>query len=446
MCKIAGKVLGWINQFRRDRAGNIAIVFALSLVPVMGAVGVGLDFSRASRIRTELIAAADAASVGAIAKSSTAYQIASTMLANGSIDAGATDAAKIFNAQMQGRSGYSNLNVTATVSKTGLTVASNVNFTASVGSDFMGMFGMKTISVAGTSTAANSLPVYIDFYLLLDNTPSMGVGATLGDISKMVTNTSDQCAFACHISGGTNDYYSLAKSLGVTMRIDVLRTATQQLMDTAKASETFSNQFQMAIYTFGADASSIGLNSIASLSSDLASAKTQAGNIDLMTVPYQGYNNDQDTDYTATMAAINKAIPAPGDGTTSGHPQKVLFFVSDGVADEATPHSGCSQTTTNGRCQEPIDPALCQTIKDRGIKIAVLYTQYLQLPTNQWWIDWIKPFNTPAATPPYDDQIAINMASCASPGFYFKVTPTDGISDAMNALFERLVATARLTR
>ena len=29
------------------------------------------------------------------------------------------------------------------------------------------------------------------------------------------------------------------------------------------------------------------------------------------------------------------------------------------------------------RCQSPINPALCTTLKDRGIKIAVLYTTYL---------------------------------------------------------------------
>jgi hypothetical protein len=54
----------------------------------------------------------------------------------------------------------------------------------------------------------------------------MGVAATPADVAKMVANTPDQCAFACHdLSTAPNDYYSKAKSLGVTMRIDVLRTA-----------------------------------------------------------------------------------------------------------------------------------------------------------------------------------------------------------------------------
>jgi len=77
------------------------------------------------------------------------------------------------------------------------------------------------------SKASNRHAAYVYFYLLLDNSPSMGVGATTTDITKMVNNTPDQCAFACHdLSTITNDYYSKAKTLGVQMRIDVVRSAT----------------------------------------------------------------------------------------------------------------------------------------------------------------------------------------------------------------------------
>src|ERR1700704_268924 len=100
----------------------------------------------------------------------------------------------------------------------------------------------------------------------------------------MVENPPDSCASACHDVSNPNNYYNLAKAKSVTTRIDVLRTATQQLMDTAAATETFSNQFRMAIYDFGASASTAALRSLFALSSSLSSAKTAAGNIDLMTV------------------------------------------------------------------------------------------------------------------------------------------------------------------
>jgi hypothetical protein len=300
------------------------------------------------------------------------------------------------------------------------------------------------------------MPLYIDFYLLLDNSPSMGVGATPTDVSKMVNNTSDQCAFACHDLSDPNNYYKLAKTLGVTTRIDVLRSATQQLMDTASTTAVYPNQFRMAIYDFGASASSATLRSLFSLSSSLASAKTAAGNIDLMTVNYQNENDDRDTSFSTLLPAINNVIGAPGAGTSSS-PLKYLFFVSDGVADEI--NAGCSKTMTNGywgnktpRCQSPINTALCQTLKDRGIKVAVLYTTYLALPLQQaggapsWYGSWIAPFNAGPYGPSPNSEIAINMKACASPGFYFEVSPTEGIADAMNALFQKAVADARISQ
>jgi len=288
------------------------------------------------------------------------------------------------------------------------------------------------------------MPLYIDFYLLLDNSPSMGVGATPADVSKMVNNTSDQCAFACHDLNDNKNYYKLAKHLGVTTRIDVLRSATQSLMDTAAATQTYSSQFRMAIYDFGAAASSAGLRALFSLSSSLSSAKSAAGNIDLMTVNGQNDNNDQDTQFSSIMPAINSEISAPGAGTASA-PLKYMFFVSDGVADEYNPGSCIKSTTSSGRCQSPLDTALCTTIKNRGIKIAVLYTTYLALPTNGWYNSWIAPFNSGPYGPSPNSQIAQNMQSCASPGLYFEVSPTQGISEAMNALFQKAVADARIS-
>ena len=121
--------------------------------------------------------------------------------------------------------------------------------------------------------------------------------------------------------------------------------------------------------------------------------------------------------------------------------------MSDGVADRVNGNPGCSQPVTNGsdpqtgknyvRCQEPLDVSMCTKMKNRSVKIAVLYTTYLALPTNQWYNNWIAPFSS---------QIAANMQSCASPGLYFEVSPSQGISDAMNALFQKVVAEAHLTQ
>jgi hypothetical protein len=242
-----------------------------------------------------------------------------------------------------------------------------------------------------------------------------------------VANTPDQCAFACHEADTSpNDYYGLAKSLGVTLRMDMLRTATQNLMTTAKQSEQSNNNtYRMAIYTFN-----IGFNTITSLTSNLSTAQTQAGNIDLYEVPYQNWSNDAITNYDNAMSNINSTMPNPGGGTNSAgdKPQEVMFFVTDGVEDEMV---------SGSRQQSLMNNSSCTTIKNRGIRIAVLYTTYLPLPTNAWYNTWIAPFQP---------QIGPTLQSCASPGLYFQVSTDQDISSAMQALFQKAVATARLTQ
>jgi hypothetical protein len=146
-------------------------------------------------------------------------------------------------------------------------------------------------------------------------------------------------------------------------------------------------------------------------------------------------NNDTDTDFPIAMSSINGTMPTPGTGASNSTPQEVLFLVSDGVEDDNT--GSCSETLDGSRCQAPFDPTWCTTVKNRGIRIAVLYTQYLPLTTNSWYNTWVAPWQS---------QIATNMQSCASTGLYFTITTDGDISSAMQALFEQAVATARLTQ
>ncbi len=424
------------DRFRRDSAGNIAIIFAVALIPLVVSMGAAVDFSNIFAIRSRLQDAADAASIGAIVPSSSAFSAASSMSADGLIPAGQQQAIKLFDANIAGGTGFTVSNLTADVSKSNGVLTSTVSFTAGVQTYFLGLIGLSTVDVAGSSSALWKIATYFDFHLLLDNSPSMGLGATMADIDKMVNNTPDRCAFACHDLADTNNYYNLAKSLGVSMRIDVLRTATQRLMDTATAMQTLPNQFRMALYTFGDSAATAGLTTISHLSSNLSHTKSKASAVDLMSVQGQNENFDQDTNYDSVLSEMNYKIPHPGTGTSPGSRKEVLFFVTDGVTDEAN-SAFCTEATTGGRCQEPINPALCQTLKDRGIMIAVLYTTYLALPTNDWYNTWISPFA---------NKIAPAMENCASPGLYFEVSPTEGISDAMNALFLKAVAEARITK
>jgi Flp pilus assembly protein TadG len=49
------------RPFRRDQRGNVAVMFALSLVPLVGMAGAAIDYSRVSQVHTKLADALDAA-------------------------------------------------------------------------------------------------------------------------------------------------------------------------------------------------------------------------------------------------------------------------------------------------------------------------------------------------------------------------------------------------
>lgn len=428
-----------LKKLRQDRAGNFGMLTALLLVPLAGVAGMAIDYTDAMQVRSKLIDTSNAAALAALTMTSPGMQAISSMMTDGENAIADNDAKTFFRGQTTVQTGYTLKSVDAKVVKSGNQVTATVSFNATVPTTLSGVMGWKTVPVSGQATAVVTLATYRDFYLLLDNTPSMGVGATTADINTMVTHTPDQCAFACHVVNNgiddPNSYYNLAKRLGVTTRIDVVAQATAALMDTAKQYRENQNQYHMAVYTFGQSADNLTLNQVVAPTTDLTAAKTNAARVDLMTVPYQGYNNDQDTSFDTALGQLPQKMGLPGDGSSAAAPQKIIYIVSDGVGDSYKPAT-CTEKTTGGRCQEPIDNRVCDTLKAEGYTIAVLYTTYLALPTNDWYNTWISPFQ---------GQIGPRMQSCASPGLFFEVSPTGGISDAMATLFKKIVSTPRVT-
>ncbi len=47
------------NRFAADRKGTTALMFGLSVLPIMGLVGAAVDYTRASAVRSALLVATD---------------------------------------------------------------------------------------------------------------------------------------------------------------------------------------------------------------------------------------------------------------------------------------------------------------------------------------------------------------------------------------------------
>jgi Flp pilus assembly protein TadG len=202
-----------ICEFRRHRGGNVAIITALAMLPMIAAVGCVIDYTSASMIKTKLQAAADAAALATVSVNSSVVTTAKSMTGSGAVTGGSTYATNFFNANLASAPanvGYTSLTPTGTVTKSGNTVTAKVAFTAEVPTFFMGALGYSQVAVSGSSTASYTLPTYISFYLMLDVSGSMSFPSTAAEQARLMAVNPDNlqgspgypqgCQFACHFS------------------------------------------------------------------------------------------------------------------------------------------------------------------------------------------------------------------------------------------------------
>jgi Flp pilus assembly protein TadG len=416
----------------RDKNGSMFVFLAISMLALAAATGVGVDFARGLNFKSDLQGAADAAAIsGAAVFFNSGYSSEAT-----------TAATNYMNKAIATLPTNNGVTSSVTLSQTAPWTVT-VKASATINSTFNTLLE-TTVPISVSATANGPSNPNINFYLMLDDSPSMAIAATQSGINTMVANTSSQggCAFGCHETNpsadnlgnpGGEDNYTLAQNLGVLLRMNNLQSATASLMSTAQTtSQSNSAVYGVAIYTFD-----YGWNTIQPLTTSMSTAKTAAtNNIALLQV----YDNncltkactsgDTDTNYDNAFSTIDSIMPTPGNGTnaTGDSPQEVLFLVTDGVEDELV---------NGSRVQSLMSTTMCDTIKNRGIRIAVLYTTYYPLPTNSWYNTYISPFQP---------NIASTMQTCASPSLFFQVQTGGDITAAMAALFQSAVQSAYISK
>jgi Flp pilus assembly protein TadG len=441
-------------MFFQEKSGNFGIMFAILVVPVIAALGSAFDYSYSYNIRSKMMSAADAAALGAISEKSPGYAAAIAMSSDGRVSVAEVDGKNLFLAQSDVGGLVKPSDVTMTVTKTGHDLTATATFSVPVPTTFMQLFGKKSVTVAGHATAvfeAQSATSYADYYMLLDNTPSMGIGATRSDIDALIAGTSNasdgagrNCAFACHMvwsnSGVENQdsTYLIARKLGVTLRIDVLAAAVQALISDAEAMQGSKSLFRFAAYNFGNRALEPGyqISRMIGLTDNLASVKRATGDLSLMTTDHHNYNEDALTSFDTALTKINSEIPGDGGaGSSTSDRQKVVFLITDGVGDSLKAR-GCTgfSSGSQGRCFEPIDTKFCDQIKNRNIKIAVLYTTYTPI-NDHLYNTYISKFSS---------QIGSKLQACASDDLYFESGPNDNMQTMLKKLFVRAASSSKL--
>jgi Flp pilus assembly protein TadG len=507
-----------LDRLLRNRRGNVAMMYALVAPVLVFAGGAAIDYGRTAQIHTKLNAAADAAALAALTP---------TMLQQSNQTA--QDASKsMFNGLTEGIPGLTvgATQVTVSVTNVANTLIRNVSVTysTSVNTIFAQVLGKSALSVSGSSQASAQAPPNIDFYVLLDNSPSMALPATQAGITSMQSLTQNQttggCAFACHqantsyntttptssetdtvynpCTDGTSptlppasspitinsvkyskawcdaskghvqlDNYALARKNNITLRLDELNSGISTLLQTASTaaqSTMFATppKYRFSIYSMDS-LWQISLTQLVALTSNYTSGWTTAStNFGVMEM-YSNNSNcansacssststpggDVATNYDTTLGNLSKTtyIPNPGNGSNqpSDTPQEMLFIVTDGVEDEESGSRRLEQTINDlGGDPSPSPNGnvkgtnWCTTIKNRGIKIAILYTDYLKVPANPWYLTHIDPFQS---------QIGADLEACATPGLFIDEANDTQIGQDLANLFILAAAPGHLTQ
>ena len=433
-----GVVRRLLSYGQSDR-GNIAALTAILLPILLVGMGAAIDYASASGREDKLNGIADSAALATTTPTMMANSCLVPLSASCTIVK--TAAQNLFNAQASLVGGVSSVTPTITVldTRAGAQVlrTTTVSYTAASSNVFAAVLSANSETVAGRAVAKSAQSPRVNFYLLVDTSPSMEIPGSVAGINTMVAGTG--CAFACHESSlGTSDSYNWARNHGVTLRIDLVNQAVLNLMTTAPATATANNTiYKAGIYSI--DYSFKSIYALNPVTFSWPAAQTAAATISPLLMCRQsqhicGQNdNDQDSDLDVGMQRMNTTMPAPGNGTTAAGdpPQEVLFIVSDGLPDTATSRS-------TGFYPIGGVPAgdWCTAIKARGIRIAFLYLTYNPLPSNSFYQTYVAPMQ-PSITPA--------AQSCASPGLFFQVDTGGDVTSALQRLFQQAVSTAYLS-
>jgi Flp pilus assembly protein TadG len=175
------------SRFLQDRRGNIAPMFALAVIPVIGMVGAAVDYSRANSIKVSMQSALDATSLAMAKLAPTLTQSQLQTQTNAYFQALFT------------RADTKNLVITPTYTTSGgsqLTVAA----TGSMDTAFMKVMGYASLNIGSTSTVkwGNSR---LRVALVLDNTGSMADDGKMAAMKTAAKNLLSQLRSAATANG-----------------------------------------------------------------------------------------------------------------------------------------------------------------------------------------------------------------------------------------------------
>jgi Flp pilus assembly protein TadG len=530
------------RRLRQDGSGNVLMVTCGGITMLVFAIGFGIDYARSEMMQTKLNAAADAAVLVAVDPAEIGQSDATAQ----------ADAQQMFDGQaaLLAGNGVTVISRTVTAVTTSQSTSSGVTqmvrnatvtYRATVKTMFSAILGAATLTIAGSTASNAAQPPNINFYVMMDASPSMLLPSTSSGLANLYGKTG--CAFACHEKYPRNDgivvkdgngrsvflntnYYGTGTGSGVwytvdpvlggvynssgtqigvmnlsiyplvaglnsliyipttglplpvsipvyyadgywlahnyntlypgqgniEMRVTDETAAAQDLIPYAQSQAaqlhvTYQMQFNAFNWTHsGSTTPIVASTTMTNVNSLTASNVPDVdGTQDYWYVnsypSFAYFTNDQGTEFYNTLSKLNAAMPNPGTGAATSTPQETVLIITDGMSDELLGGSRTHSPLTSTILSQ------CTAIKNRGIRIAILYTQYIPatISYDSWSQSNVLPYLTPT------DQVLAALQSCASSNslgtpLLYQVSTGDSISAALQKLFAMTLQTARLTQ
>jgi Flp pilus assembly protein TadG len=172
---------GLLARFARDTGGNVAIIFGLAVLPLIGFAGIAVDYARANNARTAMQNALDSAALMLSKDAATLTQAQITEKAN-----------LYFNAMFK-NADAKNVSVGASYTPTAMTQTVALTASATVPSEFMHILGINQIPIS-TETSAAWGTTRLRVALALDTTGSMADAGKMTALKPAAKNLIDQLA------------------------------------------------------------------------------------------------------------------------------------------------------------------------------------------------------------------------------------------------------------
>lgn len=399
--------------FSADRSGAIAPLFAIFLVALLLTCGITIDYSLGSSAKTRLQNAADAAALAVVAAA-----------ARSDGDEQALEAAKnngyrIYEEFLADDPSALRRRPDITLQYVQGRYDATVSYAIERDNIFAVVLPSARMPIQGTSTASQAAQ-FVDLHLMLDVSASMGLGASEDDQRRLMEQTG--CQFGCHVAESGTSNEQNAVNLGIPMRIDVLKSATQQFLDDMGAHPT-PDMMRIALHVFHDRADQIlaptaDLDQASNLVRSLRLGMTRPR---VSTVPAEGNTPDSgDTQPNVMAQHAANTLDHQGNGTR-GDPRKFLVIVTDGTESTWSPWLVTKAWDTDA----------CQEIHDLGIEVAVIYLEYdyYGKATDATW---------PWTIEPIESQIEPNLRACANSGLYIKANDPAEIHAAFSRMFREV--------